>query len=53
MNAALCNQFHVKEVKQLGYGKISNLMASAKKPGQHQYTEHSVVFEVALGTDLR
>ncbi|VDI46757.1 Hypothetical predicted protein [Mytilus galloprovincialis] len=53
INAALCNQFNVKETKHLGYGKITNLMTASKKPGQHQYQEHSLVFEVAMGTDVR
>ncbi|CAG2243868.1 unnamed protein product [Mytilus edulis] len=53
IDAALCNQFNVKETKHLGYGKITNLMTASKKPGQHQYQEHSLVFEVAMGTDVR
>ena len=53
IDVALCNQFNVKEVKELGYGKITNLMTAAMKPGQHKYQEHSVVFEVAVGTGLR
>ncbi|CAC5410109.1 unnamed protein product [Mytilus coruscus] len=53
IDAALCNQFNVKETRHLGYGKITNLMTASKKPGQHQYPEHSLVFEVAMGTDVR
>ncbi|CAG2195996.1 unnamed protein product [Mytilus edulis] len=53
IDAALCNQFNVKETRQLGYGKITNLMTASKKPGQHQYQEHSLVFEVAMGTEVR
>ncbi|KAK3589090.1 hypothetical protein CHS0354_017428 [Potamilus streckersoni] len=51
LGVALCNQFHVKEVQQLGHGNISRLQAAADKPGKHQSRDFTVFYEAALVTN--
>ncbi|XP_069113795.1 uncharacterized protein [Argopecten irradians] len=46
---ALCQQFHVREPKQLGYGNLGRLRTESDRPGKHQSKEHTVLYESALG----
>ncbi|XP_060075304.1 uncharacterized protein LOC132554994 [Ylistrum balloti] len=46
---AICQQFGVKEPKQLGYGNIGRLRTESERPGKHQSKEHTVLYESALG----
>ncbi|XP_021342125.1 uncharacterized protein LOC110442712 isoform X2 [Mizuhopecten yessoensis] len=46
---AICQQFSVREPKQLGYGNIGRLRTESERPGKHQSKEHTVVYESALG----
>ncbi|XP_025076268.1 uncharacterized protein LOC112553340 isoform X4 [Pomacea canaliculata] len=45
---AMCHQFQVRETRQLGYGNITRLTASAEKPGKHHSKGYHVLFEAAL-----
>ncbi|XP_062567288.1 uncharacterized protein LOC134229558 [Saccostrea cucullata] len=45
---ALCHQFSVKEVKQLGHGTSSRLIGLADRPGKHVSNQHCVVYEAAV-----
>lgn len=44
----MCHQFQVRETRQLGYGNITRLTASAEKPGKHHSKGYHVLFEAAL-----
>ena len=45
---ALCHQFSVKEVKQLGHGTASRLLGLTDRPGRHISNQHCVVYEAAV-----
>uniref|UniRef100_A0A8W8JQP2 Protein NO VEIN C-terminal domain-containing protein n=1 Tax=Magallana gigas TaxID=29159 RepID=A0A8W8JQP2_MAGGI len=45
---AICHQFSVNEVKQLGHGATSRLIGLAERPGKHVSNHHSVVYEAAV-----
>ncbi|XP_056016364.1 uncharacterized protein LOC125663893 [Ostrea edulis] len=45
---ALCHQFSVKDVKQLGHGTASRLIGLADRPGRHVANQHCVMYEAAV-----
>lgn len=45
---AICHQFSVNEVKQLGHGATSRLIGLADRPGKHVSNHHCVVYEAAV-----
>ncbi|XP_050398302.1 uncharacterized protein LOC126816138 isoform X1 [Patella vulgata] len=45
---ALCNQFKVREVKQLGYGSTSTLISASSKSGRHRANDYMVIYEGSL-----
>ncbi|XP_005090510.1 uncharacterized protein LOC101857532 isoform X2 [Aplysia californica] len=45
---ALCEQYHVTDVRHLGHGNVSRLCNAAAKPGKHAASVYHTHFESAL-----
>ncbi|BFZ19889.1 hypothetical protein BsWGS_22929 [Bradybaena similaris] len=48
VETAMCEQFHVTDLRHLGHGNISRLCGAAEKPGKHVSKEYRVHFEAAI-----
>ena len=48
LEAALCHQYGVKDVKFLGHGNINRLLNAAEKHKKHQHTDVTIHYETAL-----
>ncbi|CAG5134711.1 unnamed protein product, partial [Candidula unifasciata] len=48
VETAMCEQFHVSDLRHLGHGNISRLCGTAERPGKHVMKEYRVNFEAAI-----